>query len=379
MKKRLVIILLCGYVNGIYAQTTSRIINTAVPFLEVPVTAQGLAMGNTGAGMSMDDNTIFYNPAKIVFQKNVDVFSASYIPWMREFSNDMKLVNVNYSYKKDMYQAFQVGLTYFNMGRLMIKDDNGSELGNYKSNEFALTGTYSRALNYSTAIALTFRGIYSGILRTSGYPVPTVKNAWGLSADLSLFKTIELDYSRNLHFGFNLSNIGPKMHYGQANDIKTSLPTNLRIGAGYDNQLNDDNGFSVGMDINKLLVPSPPVYDQSGQVIKGKNPDRSYLNALFSSLYDAPGGFKEELQEINVCAGGEYRYMDVLAFRAGVSYESKAKGNRSYVGAGVEYKFALYDQRFSINACYLTPFSAQSPLKNTFGITVYIRLGDSEE
>lgn len=358
-------------------QTGSRVISTAVPFLDVPSTAAGLSMGNTGVAMGGDDNSLFYNPAKIAFQKNIDVFSAAYIPWMREFSQDMKLVRASYSYRPDADQAFGTSLTYFNMGRLLIKDENGAELGNIRSNEFALSGTYARALTYEASVAVTLKAIYSRILNTKDYGVPTTRGAWGAAADLSFFRTIELDYYKNLRIGMNLANIGTRMSY--SGSLKSFLPTNLRLGVGYDNQVNDDNAFSLGIDLNKLLVPTPPVYDAGGQIMKGKDPYRSYLGGLFSSLYDAPGGVKEELQEVNICAGGEYRYKDILTLRAGISYESKVKGNRSFIGAGVEYKGLLFDQRYDFAAFYLMPYGSAgitSPLRNTFGVEVKIRLGE---
>jgi len=377
MRKILLIYISILSANSTFAQTDNRVINTAAPFLLIPSSAVGLAKGNTGVASGLDDNTCFYNPAKIAFQKQIDVFSASYIPWMHEYSNDLKLVVANYSYKKDEFQSFGAGITYFNMGNMVLKDENGTELGVMKSNEFAIAGTYARALSYNTSIALTMRGIYSSILRSQGYSMPDVKPAWGISADISMYKTIELDFDRNFNLGFNLSNIGPKLNYGR-DALKTSLPTNLRMGFGYDCAVNEDNGYSIGLDINKLLVPSPPELDQTGQIIKGKNPGRSYLNGLFSSFYDAPNGLKEELQEVNICFGGEYRFKDAFAFRAGASYESKVKGNRTYIGAGFEYKFSLYDQKFGLSFCYLAPLVAQSPLKNTFGMTAYIRLGEAD-
>lgn len=380
MKKKIILLaMFANSITAIFGQTDTRVINTAVPFLEIPTSAAGLAMGNSGVAMAGDDNSFYYNPAKIAFQKNIDVFSASYIPWMREFASDMKLAAVNYSYKMDDDQTVGGGLTYFNMGRMIIKDENGSELGNIRTNEFAITGTYARALNYESSVALTVRGIYSRILNTDGYQVPTTKGAWGVSADLSFFRTIELDYYKNLRLGFNLSNIGPKMGYTKDRSAKTAIPTNLRFGVSYDNQVNDDNSLSFALDINKLLVATPPIYNQSGEIIKGKNPNRTFLNGIFTSFSDAPGGLKEELQEINICAGGEYRFKEVLAIRAGASYEHKTKGNRSYIGTGIEYKGNYYDQLYSISAFYIIPYGSatvQSPLKNTFGVSVKILLGE---
>jgi hypothetical protein len=371
MKKICLIIVLIQ--SGIKAQ----VINTAVPFLEVPTSSAGIAMGNTGVATGMEDNTGFYNPAKLTNQKSVDHFSATYIPWMRSFSKDMKIVNASYSYRMDENQVVGGGLTYFNMGHLLLKDENGAELGSIKSNELAINATYARALTYDYSIGVTLRGIYSRVLNTEGYSVPTVKGAYGISADIGLLRTIELDYYKNIRLGINISNLGNKISYGTGRDKKTSIPTSLKLGVSYDNEVNDDNSFTIGLDINKLLVPSQPWYDTVGKIVKGKDPNRSYLSGVATSLFDAPGGFKEELREFNICLGTEYRYKDILALRAGISYESSLKGNRSYIGTGLEYKGRIYDQKYSMSIFYLIPFINRnfSPLTNTFGFGVTLDLG----
>jgi hypothetical protein len=211
-------------------------------------------------------------------------------------------------------------------------------------------------------------------------PYYTLKPAFDVATDVSYYKTFELDYGRKIIFGANLSNFGPKMSYGQASDGKAFLPTNLRLGFGYNDEINEDNGFTVGLDLNKLLVPTPPIYDNNGNIIQGKNPDRSITNALFSSFSDAPGGFSEELKEIYLTAGGEYRFENLLSLRGGVSYEDPSKGDRKFASFGVGFRGTVYDQELQFNMSYLVPFgggTVTSPLKNSLGLTLIYFIGES--
>ncbi len=380
MKQIIVILLYISSITHVCGQINSRVINTAVPFLELPGSVSSLGMGNIGAGTLPDDN-LFYNPAKIAFIKNTHLASLTYLPWARIISPDLNLLNVNYIINKDDNQAFGFNLTYYTMGNLTIKDNNGAELGTVASNEFALSGTYSKVLGYSTSIAASFRGIHSRLGAVSGVPGdPSVmiKPAFDVSADLSFYKMIELNYAQKIMMGANLSNLGPKMSYN-AQSNKTFLPTNLRVGFGYNNEVNEDNAFTIGVDFNKLLVPTPPVYDVNGNILRGKNPNRTPIDALLSSFSDAPGRFSEEIQEISFAVGGEYRFKDQFLLRSGISYEDPSKGDRKYISFGAGFKGVLYDQKYEISISYLVPYSSSttvSPFKNSFGLTLCYLLGE---
>jgi len=370
-------------VTGAAAQTGSRVITTAVPFLEIPPSSVGLGMGNTGAA-TLSDESLFYNPAKMLSGDYTQKVSLSYMPWLSDVAPDMNLASVNYLTRNESgNHGFGFNLTYFTEGNILLRDNNGTTLSTQKTNEFAFSGTYCLALSYSSALAVSFRGIYSGLASMFGTPDNpsyTLKPAFDVATDISYYKSFELDFSHKIMVGANLSNLGPKMSYDQGADGKVFLPTTLRLGVGYNDEVNEDNGFTVGLDLSKLLVPTPPIYDNSGTIIKGKNPDRGVLNALFTSFSDAPGGLSEELKEIYATVGGEYRFQNIFSFRAGLSYEDPTKGDRKFVSLGVGCRGTVYDQQLQFNMSYLVPFgnsTVTSPLRNSVGLTLIYFIGES--
>jgi hypothetical protein len=178
-----------------------------------------------------------------------------------------------------------------------------------------------------------------------------------------------------LTFGANISNIGGKMSYSNRNSATNSnfLPINLRLGGSLALNLDDYNSITFLADANKLLVPTPPIYqlDSKGNVIPdgsggykiayGQDPNRGVASGIFGSFSDAPGGAKEELKEINYSLGMEYWYNKLFAIRGGYFYENPLKGNRQYVtlGAGVKYNV------FGLDFAYLIPTKQRNPLENT--------------
>lgn len=178
--------------------------------------------------------------------------------------------------------------------------------------------------------------------------------------------------------GASITNLGPKVNL-QGNDKKTFLPTNLSVGISYTNyQTETGNQFTIAVDANKLLVPTSPVYDNSGNITAGKDPNPSVLNALFSSFSDAPKGFKEELREIRINTGAEFVFDRKFCLRGGLSLENKTKGNRKFAALGVGYKGIINDQSLGMDMHYLIPFgtiTAVSPFQNNWGFTIKFSMG----
>src|SRR6185312_6470643 len=236
-------------VTGAAAQTGSRVITTAVPFLEIPPSSVGLGMGNTGAA-TLSDESLFYNPAKMLSGDYTQKVSLSYMLWLSDVAPDMNLASVNYLTRNESgNHGFGFNLTYFTEGNILLRDNNGTTLSTQKTNEFAFSGTYCLSLSYSSALAVSFRGIYSGLASMFGTPDNpsyTLKPAFDVATDISYYKSFELDFSHKIMVGANLSNLGPKMSYDQGADGKVFLPTTLRLGVGYNDEVNEDNGFTVG-------------------------------------------------------------------------------------------------------------------------------------
>lgn len=357
-----------GYLNTI---------TTAVPFLLVAPDSRAGAMGDMGVATSADVISQHHNPAKYVFNKNTFGISVSYSPWLRKLVNDINLLYLSTYYKITDNDAISFSLRYFSLGDISFTDINGQPMGDQKPNEFAIDFGYSRKLIDELSISLTPRFIYSNL--TAGQFVEGQETEAGLAgaADLSLFyeqdfRTKGLENS-TLRAGLNISNIGNKMSYSSGTLRRDFIPTNLKLGLSYTMDFDKYNSLMIGAEFNKLLVPTPPVYqlDTNGRIVydaannaiiaKGKNPDVSVVEGIFQSFGDAPGGFREEFREVNLSVGIEYTYRELLAVRAGYFFESPYKGNRQFItiGAGLHYNV------FGLDVAYLFTVDQHHPLENT--------------
>ena len=357
--------------NG--SSTTS--IPTAVPFLNISPDSRSGALGDAGVALSPDANASYWNPSKLVFIESDNAASISYSPWLRHLVPDVSLSYLNFAHKLDTRNAIGASLRYFNLGPIQLIDANQNYQGTYRPNEFSLDGTLARKFGNNFSLGLTFRYIHSSLSNQSFATgsAQQIKSADAFAADVSLYfrKSLqEFGTEAIFAFGTNISNIGTKMRYSDGGP-SYFLPTNLKIGAA--NTLNIDglNQLTLTLDLNKLLVPTPPVRDANGIVIKGKNDDVSVPAGLFGSFTDAPGGFKEELQEISLSPAVEYWYNQQFALRAGYFYENPAKGNRHYITMGVGLKYDIYRFDFS----YLAASQQNSPLANTLRFTLSIDFG----
>ena len=317
----------------------------------------------------------------------------AYSPWLRSLVNDMNIAYLAASKRVSPKATVAASLRYFSLGDINYTGQGGSDLGTYSPNEWAMDVTYSRKLGNYISGAVAGRFIYSdhtqGVLDYS-------KPAISVAADIAVFYTRDVYWFKDMDavfsWGVSINNIGSKMNYNEASLKKDFIPTNLRFGPTLKLDIDDFNSLAFSVDINKLLVPTPPIYmkDSLGSIIydgtdpmieSGKNNEVGPIQGMIQSFFDAPGGFKEELKEFTLGVGAEYWYNKTFNVRAGFFHESKMKGNRRYVtlGAGLRYNV------FGLDVSYLVPVnntatSGTNPLENTlrFSLTINIdRWGDN--
>ncbi len=358
-------------------------ITTAVPFLQIAPDSRAGGMGDYGVATSPDANSIHWNPAKLAFVEKSGGFSVSYTPWLRALVNDINLAYVSGYKKLNKDQTFAASLLYFSLGSIDFTDESAIKYYTFSPSEWAFDLAYARKLGESFSGGLALRYIYSNL--TGGVTIQngTVNTHAGTSvaADVSVYYKKEMDVSKKnseLAFGLNISNIGTKISY---TDTKTKdfIPTNFRLGTNLKMELDKYNTISFGFDVNKLLVPTPPVYerDSTGNyaydadgnkiILAGKDPSNTSVpQAIISSWGDAPGGFAEELKEFTYSIGTEYWYDKQFAIRAGYFHEASTKGNRQYftIGAGLRYNV------FGLDFAYLIPTTQRNPLENTLRFTL---------
>ncbi len=350
--------------------TGANTIATGVPFLTIAPDSRGGAMGDVGAATSADINSQHWNPSKYAFIESEMGVGLSYTPWLRSLVDDINLAYL-VGYKKiDDVQTVSSSLRYFSLGDIIFMSDRGVELATKSPNEFAFDVAYTRLLsdNFSGSVALRF--IRSDL--TAGFTGDGNESYPGNSyaADISFFYRNEFRVNRKesiLTAGINISNIGAKISYDEG-ATKDFIPTNLRLGLGYQTEMDSYNTIAFYADINKLLVPTPEkniLDDIDGDSDPGSgsgfSQDKSVIGGMFSSFGDAPGGFKEELQEVSVSIGAEYMYNEQFALRAGYFYEHENKGNRKFLTMGAGLKLNVFALDFS----YLVPTDRNHPLENT--------------
>lgn len=351
-----------------FAQTTqsdgkrSNTIQTAAPFLLITPDARSGAMGDVGVAISPDANSLHWNPAKLAFLDKPTGLSASYTPWLRNLVPDVDLGYLTMYHRLDSRNTIGGALRYFSYGSIQLTDNSQNDIGVYSPNEFSIEGTYSRKFGDDFSLGTAIRYIRSS-LSNGQFNGQDIQPATALAADASAYYktgTVLLGRDAEIAFGLNISNVGSKMSYS-SNGSKSFLPTNMKLGGASTFMLDDLSTITFALDMNKLLVPTSPIRDAAGQIINGKDPDRSVPSAIFGSFSDAPGGFSEEISEISYSAGAEYWYNKQFAIRSGYFYETPTKGDRRYftVGAGLKYNV------FNLDFAYLLANQQTSPLAQT--------------
>jgi hypothetical protein len=328
-------------------------------------------MGDAGVSSAPDANSMFYNPAKYAFIDDEMGFSIGYSPWLRELVDDIGLSNAVFYKRLDDVQVIAASLRYFSLGNIEFTDNNGTSLGEFQPNEFAVDGTYSRKLSNNLSLAVAGRFIYSNLTLGQDAGSSQTQPGTSIAADIGVYYENDVDLGAEdavFAFGANISNIGAKISY-TTDAQQDFIPTNLRLGPTLRLALDSYNEVAFSLDVNKLLVPTPPVMDPDNpdEVLSGMDDDVSVVTGLFKSFYDAPGGFNEELREFSFAFGTEYWYDETFALRAGYFYEDDTKGGRKFVtmGAGLRYNV------FALDFSYLVPTGVQSPLDNTLRFSLY--------
>ena len=345
-------------------------ITTGVTSLGIVPDARGAAMGDLGAATDPDANSQYWNPSKYAFAYSKAGVSVSYTPWLRKLVNDIYLANVAGYWKlgQEDNQAISASLRYFSLGEISMTDSDNNLINSINPFEMALDLGYSRKLSDSFSMGVALRYVYSDLSFDESSSSDDTKGASAFAADISGYYTTYPIVGRNecqWSLGFNVSNIGSKVSYSGGNE-PAFLPTNLRLGTMFMFPLADYHYLSLAMDVNKLLVPAKPrlsdyedqiAYEDALQEWK----DMSPISGIFNSFNDAPGGFTEELREINYSIGAEYNYNEQFFLRAGYYHVSQYKGNRQYFGLGAG--FALNVVR--LDAAYMVATAQSSPLDQT--------------
>jgi hypothetical protein len=408
----------CSYIT--WAQPTSsgvtdndlqlNTITTAVPFMAITPDSRAGGMGDAGTALSGNSNSIYWNTAMLNFAEDKSEISLSYTPWLRQLTNDIHLSYLAGYTKINDRMAVGGALRFFSLGEITFTDASGNVIRDDKPSEYELTGAYAFLLSDKMSIGINGKFAYSNL--TGGLTVNGVNTKAGVAgaADLSFTYFNEDAEIGSLDgtytFATTINNIGNKIAYSELQS-RDFLPMNLKIGNSFKAELDRYNSLLFCIDLQRLLVPTPAYYDfvdldndgviESNEYImlSGRTDDVGVIGGMIQSFYDAPGvvakdengnyiqnadgtfevvkgtKFKEELAEINICAGLEYWYNEVLAIRAGYFYENKNKGDRQYFNIGAGFKYNM----FGIDVSYLAAVGRQSPLANTLRFTLRYHFG----
>jgi hypothetical protein len=377
--KLIAMAILAGNVISVHAQTNSiNVVTTAVPFLRISPDARSGGMGDVGIATTPDANSSFWNQAKIPFALSKAAIGVSYTPWLKGLGlNDVYLASLAGYYQLDETQAISASLRYFSLGNIQFTDALGNDLNSYRPREFGFDVGYSRKLSDKLGLGIALRYINSS-LANGTYNGQSYKPGSAVAGDISLFHdgTGSDPNASGLNWGIALHNLGSKISYTNDATQKDYIPANLGIGVAYTKVFDETSKATFGLDINKLLVPTPPLITgntstDSANIAKYRN--KGVLSSWVSSFGDAPGGFSEELREVQVSLGAEYMYNNQFAFRAGYFYEAPTKGNRQYftIGAGINYNM------YGLNFSYLIPSGGgvnRNPLANTIRFSLIFNL-----
>ncbi len=377
-------------------------ITTSLPFMAITPDSRAGGMGDAGTALSPSSTSIYWNTSVLSFSKQKSEISLSYTPWLRQLTNDISLSYLAGYYKINKTHTIGASLRYFSLGEITFTDAQGNVLRDDKPSEFELTGAYAFRLAKKFSIGINGKFAYSNL--TGGIPVAGVNTKAAVVGATDISFTYYNDDAKigktegvyTLALTFN--NIGNKVAYSELSK-RDFIPMNMKIGNSFLAEYNSYNKVTFSFDIQRLLVPTPAIYDiVDGEptLISGKSNDIGVIAGMIQSFSDAPGAvlldedgnyvqnddgtyaiakwskFKEELSEINIAGGVEWWYNDVFAFRSGIFYESKNKGNRKFLNLGASLKY----NAFAIDFSYLASLNGrQSPLANTLRFTLRYNLG----
>ena len=382
MKKYFGLVLIL-FTSLLYSQ--NRVITTGVPFLLITSDARSAGMGEQGVATTPDAYSQNWNPSKYSFAPSESGIGVSYTPYLSQLVNDIFLANVSYYRVISERAAWATSLKYFSLGEIEIGQTPADFINPLieRPNEFVLDFSYALKLNESFSMGVTGAFINSDLKLGSATDDASAAStvAFGISG---YYQSDELNigtFDGKWRGGFYVSNLGPKLTY-ETDGYADYLPTNLKLGGGLDIILDSYNTLTFGLEINKLLVPTPsePIVSTNAdgdEIITGYvQPDVSFLSGIFKSFGDAPDGFSEELQEFTWAFGAEFNYNNAFALRAGYFNEHELKGARKFItlGAGFKYNVVDIDLSYLISATKVI-----NPLENTLRFSLTFNFGDSRE
>ena len=379
-------VLLTGFTTSLFAQAQRiNVVTTAVPFLRISPDARAGGMGDLGLATTPDASSSYFNLGKVVFNESPSGINLTYTPWLKRIVPDVYLASASGYYKMDELQAISGSLRYFSLGSIQFTDQNGNLQGNGNPREFGIDVGYSRRLSDQLGLGVGLKYIYSNLAAGAASTTGTYKPGNTVAADIGLYYSGLSEAGDGWAFGAALTNLGGKIAYTDNAEQKDFIPANMGLGTSYTRVIDESNKIMFGLDVNKLLVPTPPRFEDNPD----NNPDvddrnnalvTSYRNTSVigswgKSFGDAPDGFSEELKEFQASLGAEYSYNDQFSLRAGYFYEDQTKGNRRFFTAGVGLKYNV----FGLNFSYLVPTGAgntvQNPLSNTLRFSLVFDLG----
>ena len=348
-------------------------ITTAVPFLMISSDARASGIGEQGVATSVDNFSQHWNPSKYIFSENSSGIAFSYTPYLSKLVNDIFLANVSYYNKINERSSWSASLKYFSLGDIDILQNPLDIPIIENPNEFTLDASYSLKLSESFAMGVSGRFLMSDVkLQTLD---SETEAATSVAVDISGYYQSDVKSYNNfdgiLRAGFNISNIGPKMKYSKVSGGSESyIPTNLRLGSGFEFLFDSNNSLALTVEINKLLVPSPSeeVYNSNGEIVAYRQPDVGFLQGMFKSFGDAPDGMAEEIKELTYSLGLEYAFNKSFFIRSGYFSEHELKGSRKFVTIGTGFET---DRDLNIDLSYLISTSdVISPLENTIRLSL---------
>jgi hypothetical protein len=393
------------FIGVYYSQSSSQVstngtinaITTAMPFLSINPDSRSGGMGDAGTSLNATPSSIYWNTSNIVFSDKKAEFGISYVPWLRQLTNDIHLSYVSGYRKLGKRQAVTGALRYFSLGNITFTDDQGNVIRDDKPSEFELALGYAFKLSDRFSIGINGKYSYSNL--AGGMIVSGAQTKAGVAGMTDVSFTyrnpdIILSGKKGIYtFATTINNVGNKISYSNTS-TSDFLPMNLKLGSSYTSKIDEYNDFTFAVDLQKLLVPTPPIYNGL-DMIAGKSNDVGVISGIVQSFSDAPGQvvtddngeivldangkaeivkgskFKEELREINIGTGLEYNYNKVFAVRTGFFYESVSKGGRQYFNFGVGLKYNI----IGFDISYIAALKRNNPLANTLRFSIRFDLG----
>lgn len=373
-----------------FSKAQDRVITTGVPFLLIAADARSASMGDQGVATAPDAFSQQYNPAKYAFAPDKFGGSVSYTPYLTDIVNDISLAQITFYNRFDERMSWAASLRYFGLGEIELRERYDDIPRVVKPNELALDVSYSLKLSDHFAMSVAGRYIRSNLKIPD--ETTDAKPASSFAVDVSgYFQSEEIAFSEfngKYKLGFNFQNLGPKISYANDDNENNSnfLPANMKLGGAFDFILDDYNKVSLGLEFNKLLVPTPQDSDinddgiisgDEEEALRTKNindyQSTNWTSGIFKSFGDAPDGFSEELKEFTYSVGAEYTYQESFAFRLGYFNESPVKGARRFfsLGAGFKYNIVKVDVSYLFSAS-----KVKNPLENTLRFSLSFAFGD---